>query len=377
MQILRGIKASSQFHQRGSISKATSRDWRQEGYYFEFLPRILEPPTCFPGDIMHQPVINLTGLMFDLWCNRESCWKGDLNGIWEWAVLKGNVWTTHEKAVVDTVSCFPRSFDHTPQNPAEKISSGYKAWEFLLYFYGLGPGLFYGILPEAYYLHYCKLVIGIRIIYQCQITRHQIKLAHKLLLEWVLEFELLYYKQDIQRLHFIRQCVHAMTHLGPKLIKKGPPSLVAQWTMERIIGHLGMLITQPSNPFANLTELARKIAEINTLIAIWPELETKPKDPHGSIPIGSGYPCSGQRTKNHTTFPLTTMRHSKSSIILFPTQDRFYLLFIGGEDLKFPQNRSHVPIGKRWTALLDQRELIGILRYPIFPHRRLAFDIHR
>ena len=81
---------------------------------FDGLPRILEPPTCFPGDIMHQPVINLTGLMFDLFCDREGCRKGDPNGVWEWAVLKGDVWKTHGKAVADAASYFPRSFDRTP-----------------------------------------------------------------------------------------------------------------------------------------------------------------------------------------------------------------------------------------------------------------------
>ena len=30
---------------------------------FDCLPRSLEPPTCFPSDIMHQPVINLVMLM--------------------------------------------------------------------------------------------------------------------------------------------------------------------------------------------------------------------------------------------------------------------------------------------------------------------------
>jgi hypothetical protein len=267
---------------------------------------------------MHQPVINLTGLMFDLWCDRDACRKGDPHGVWDWAVLKGDVWTTHGKAVASAASCFPRSFDRTPRNPAEKISSGYKAWEFLLYFYGLGPGLFYGILPEKYYLHYCKLVVGIRIIYQRQITRRQIKLAHKLLLEWVLEFELLYYKRDILRLHFVRQCVHALTHLGPELIKKGPPSLIAQWTMERIIGYLGMLIAQPSNPFSNLAELAKKIAEINTLIAIWPELETEPKDPHGSIPIGSGYLLLGPKDEKPYDLPSNNYDALKQFYHSFP-----------------------------------------------------------
>ena len=100
---------------------------------------------------MHQPVINLTALMFDLWCECEDCQKADPIGVWEWAVLKGEVWKAHGKAVTEAATYFPHSFDHTPQNPVEKISSGYKAWEFLLYFYGLGPGLFYRLLPQLYY----------------------------------------------------------------------------------------------------------------------------------------------------------------------------------------------------------------------------------
>ena len=262
---------------------------------FDCLPRILEPPTCFPGDIMHQPVINLTGLMFDLWCGREACHKGDRDSVWDWAVLKGDIWRTHGKAVADAASYFPRSFDRTPRHPAEKLSSGYKAWELLLYFYGLGPGLFYSVLPQKYYLHYCKLVVGIRIIYQRRIARPQLKHAHKLLLEWVLEFELLYYQRKIERLHFVRQCVHSLTHLSPETDRIGPPSLSAQWTMERMIGILGSLINQPSNPFANLTEQAKKIVEVNALVAMWPDLEHPKTHPHGSIDIGRRYLLLGPK----------------------------------------------------------------------------------
>ena len=221
--------------------------------------------------------------MFNLWCNCDGCRKGDPDGVWDWAVLEGDVWETHGKAVADTALYFPRSFDRTPRNPAEKLSSSYKAWELLLYFYGLGPGLFYGILPESYYRHYCKLVVAIHIIYQHHISSRQLKLAHKLLLKWVLEFELLYYQRKPKQLHFFRQCVHSLTHLGPETHRLGPPSLSAQWTMEHIIGIFGLLIKQPSNPFVNLAEQARKVAEINAIIAMWLDLERQKKDPHGSL----------------------------------------------------------------------------------------------
>ena len=280
---------------------------------FDCLSRTLTPPTCFPGDIMHQPVINLTALMFDLWRDREGCRKWDPTGIWDWAVLKGNVWTTHGKAVANASTCFPRSFDRTPRNPAEKMSSGYKAWEFLLYFYGLGPGLFYELLPEKYYRHYCKLVIGIRIIYQRTISRQQLQLAHKLLLEWVLEFELLYYQRKVERLHFVRQCVHSVTHLGPETDRLGPPSLSSQWTMERVIGIFGSLIKQPSNPFANLTEQAKKVAEINVIVSIWPHLERFKENPHGSIDIGAGYLLLGPKD----TKPYDLSNKEKSALEKF------------------------------------------------------------
>ena len=257
---------------------------------FDGLPRILELPTCFPGDIMHQPVINLTALMFELWCERENCRKGDSSReVWDWAVLKGNVWKAHGEAVAAAASYFPRSFDRTPRNPAEKLSSGYKAWELLLYFYGLGPGLFYGVLPAAYYRHYCKLVVGVRIMYQRTISCDQLRLAHQLLLEWVLEFEHIYYQRKTERLHFVRQCVHSLVHLVPEAIRIGPPSLSAQWTMERVIGIFGSLIKQPSSPYANLAEQARKVAEVNAMVSIWPNLEHIKDDPRGSIDIGGGY----------------------------------------------------------------------------------------
>ena len=257
---------------------------------FDGLSRILELPTCFPGDIMHQPVINLTALMFELWCERKNCRKGDSSReVWDWAVLKGDVWKVHGEAVAAAAPYFPRSFDRTPRNPAEKLSSGYKAWELLLYFYGLGPGLFYGILPEAYYRHYCKLVVGIRIMYQRAISCEQLRLAHQLLLEWVLEFEHLYYQRKTERLHFVRQCVHSLVHLVPEAIRIGPPSLSAQWTMERVIGIFGSLIKQPSSPYANLAEQARKVVEVNAMVSIWPDLEHTKDDPRGSIDIGGGY----------------------------------------------------------------------------------------
>ena len=114
-------------------------------------------------------------------------------------------------------------------------------------------------------------------------------LAHKLLLEWCIEFEHLYYQRNPERLHFVRQCVHSLTHLAKETCRLGPLSLSSQWTMERVIGVLGSQLRQPSNPFANLAAQAQKMAHVNAMVALWPSFERITGDPYGSVDLGGGY----------------------------------------------------------------------------------------
>ena len=133
-----------------------------------------------------------------------------------------------------------------------------------------------------------------------------------------------------QRLHFVRQCVHSLVHLAPEALRIGLPSLSAQWTMERMIGVFGSLIKQPSNPFANLSEQAKKVAEVNAIIAVWPSLERVKKDPRGSVDIGSGY------------------------IRLGPKDDKPYYLSTAEKDaLSFYSGEGFIPRGSvyRWARL--------------------------
>jgi hypothetical protein len=94
--------------------------------------------------------------------------------------------------VADATPYIPGSFDRPPRNPAEKISSGYKAWEFLLYFYGLGPALFFGLLPHNYWQNYCQLVCAVQILLQEAITPAELVEAHLKMTEFSDEFETLY-----------------------------------------------------------------------------------------------------------------------------------------------------------------------------------------
>ena len=257
---------------------------------FQGLGRILPLPRCFPGDLMHQPVINLCDLVISLWRGQMKLYGLDKKSTWDWAVfMDSGRWKEHGKEVASMSPFFPSSFGRPPRNPAEKLSSGYKAWELLLYIYGLGPGIFYGILPEKYYKHFCKLVFGIRTIYQRSISITSLEKADFALREYVIEFEALYYQRKIDRLHFVRQSLHSLTHLASETLRCGPLSGCAQWCMESAIGSFGREVRSHSNTFANIANRGVLRAQINAIKARIPDLEPEPALTRGSFPFGDGY----------------------------------------------------------------------------------------
>ncbi|KAJ8580934.1 hypothetical protein M405DRAFT_887586 [Rhizopogon salebrosus TDB-379] len=207
-----------------------------------------------------------------------KCDATDNKDLWDWAVFRDKgIWVEHGAAVAACAPYLPGSFDRPPRNPAEKINTFYKAWEFILWLWGLGPGLLYSILPDKYWQNFCKFVRGIQE-------------AHDCFCKWENEFEQLYYQRRGDRINFIRPCAHQSNHLAAEGFRSGPSVCYTQWTMERVIGMLGMEICQPSNPFSNLTFLAICCCQINALKVMIPDLE--PPDglpPKNSVNIGDGY----------------------------------------------------------------------------------------
>jgi hypothetical protein len=252
--------------------------------------RSLPLPHCFGSDIMHHASLNIPDLLIPLWRGSFDCSPSDKRSDWDWAVLTGNTWAEHGKAVAAATPYLPGSFDRPPRNPALKISSGYKAWEFLMYLYGLGPGVFYGILPTPYYQNFCDLVCGIRIINQHAISADQLVQARDALFRFARNFEDLYYQRRTDRIHFVRQSIHQCYHMAMEVTRVGPPIISSQWTMERTIGNLTQELRQPSNPYANLAQRALLRCQMNALKKIIPDLEELNDGlPRGAIDLGDGY----------------------------------------------------------------------------------------
>jgi hypothetical protein len=270
--------------------------------------RMFRVPHCFSLDIMHLINLNLTQLLISIWRNSSDIkLKYDSTTKPDFIIFDDeNVWQAHGNIVASTKPYLPTSFDRPPRNPAKKISSGYKACEFMLYFWALGPAVFRPVLPHHLWVHFCKLVCGIRAILQRRITQNHIITAHTMLIEWEREFEEKYYSRQVSRLHLVRPCVHAVIHAARETVRCGPLNLVAQWALENTIGNLGREVHQHSNPFSNLAERGLLRAQINALKAIYPQFDRTASLPRGAQYIGSGYTLLCARDRHETFDELET-----------------------------------------------------------------------
>ncbi|KAL6307024.1 hypothetical protein BKA93DRAFT_728601 [Sparassis latifolia] len=288
---------------------------------------------------MHLASLNLPDLLIPLWCGIFDCDRTDSRTTWDWAVLQGDVWKVHGQAVANATPYLPGSFDRPPRNSAEKISSGYKAWEFLIYLFGLGPGLLYGVLPDKYWKNFCTLVCGIRLINQHKITSKDLQRAHKSLVQFCIGFEQLYYQRRVDRLHFVWPCVHSLIHLGTEVVRLSPPICSSQWTMERTIGNLGQEIRQPSNLFANLSQRGLRRAQVNALKSMIPDLEPlKDHLPRCAVDLGGGYVLL--RARQRTAGPL----HECEAVALWVYIHDMHALEVDSAAMA-------TPLVRRWARL--------------------------
>ncbi len=159
--------------------------------------------------------------------------------------------------------------------------------------YGLGPGLLYSMLPEAYYTNYCKLVSGMQFMNQHKITLSNLQDACLILCDFVMEFKALYYQCLPMQIHFVQPCLHSLVHLPHEVIHLSLLICLSQWTPECTIRNLGEEIKQHSNPFANLSQRDIRPAQVNTLKAMILELDldcaTIGALPYSSKDLGNSY----------------------------------------------------------------------------------------
>lgn len=285
-------------------------------------------PNMFLLDIMHLVNLNDPNLLLGLWHGTIKVYPPDNIDLWDWRILVGNIWQAHGKTVALATPFIPSSFGHAPRNPAEKINSGYKAWEFQIYLIGLGPVLFQHILPNEYWVNYCKYVLGIRILQQWAISLDNILCGHRLLCKFTQEFEQLYCQCHADCIHFVRKSIHLLTHIASETIRIGPLSCYSQWTIEMAIGNLSEEIHQEHDPYANIAQRGVLRAQLNSILAMYPHIKL---DNNASI-------FCGTRCSDKAIFSYRCVR-------ILPSP------------LKSPRQGRFSSIGKKW---IGQTVILGL-----------------
>ena len=314
--------------------------------------KILGVPGCFGHDLMHLVSLNLTDLFYSLWRGKITCERTDDKSNWDWAAfLDQQCWETHGKRVADCRPYLPGSFDRPPRNPAEKISSGYKAWEFLMWMFGLGPALFFHDLDIKYWGNFCKLTRAIRLLHWRSISNSNLIEAYNLIMDFVPEFEQLYYQGRVDCLHFVHPCVHTLLHLPGEVHRLGPSIIYTQWTMERTIGNLGEEVKQPSQPYANLSQRGVLRCQINALLAMFPSFSPNSSLPSGSISLHSGYILLGAKDKNAQSIS------NNISHVIYNYFNAMGMILPGPQSLKLVRwARLQLPNGQIARSLWKEKE---------------------
>ncbi|KAF8667171.1 hypothetical protein AX14_006395 [Amanita brunnescens Koide BX004] len=107
---------------------------------------MLSVPSCFPLDLMHLISLNIPQHLVQVWRNSGEV-KIQYTVKPDFIIFDDDsVWQKHGALVASATPYLPTAFERPPRNPAEKINLGYKAMEFLLYLWGLGPAVFVKIM---------------------------------------------------------------------------------------------------------------------------------------------------------------------------------------------------------------------------------------
>ena len=109
--------------------------------------------------------------------------------------------------------------------------------------------------------------------------------------------------------------------------------------MKHVIGVLGSLVKQPSNPFTNLTEQVKKMASVNVLLAMWPQIGHNQGLPGGSIDLGGVFVLLGLTDSKPYDLSLQSMLHlipiKLDRLLMHPLLDPF----ANGEDYNSQMGR--------------------------------------
>ncbi|PIL29487.1 hypothetical protein GSI_08429 [Ganoderma sinense ZZ0214-1] len=250
-------------------------------------------PASFPYDFMHLLWENVVKNLMQLWTGQ---YKGLDTGSEEYEILP-TIWEAIGEASENSGDTIPGQFGPRPPNVAtDKMSWTADTCSFWIQY--VGPVLLSNrFTRRKYYTHFIALVRLLRKCLQYEIPVATIDEIRQGFIQWVKDYEEIYYQKDPQRLAMCPLTVHALLHIADSIEMVGPVWAYWAFAMERYCGSLQPAIRSRRYPYASLNRHVVDRARLAQLKLMYPGLEQKlhfdSSTPAARVSIeGCTYPAS-------------------------------------------------------------------------------------
>ena len=211
----------------------------------------LDFPLSFGQDPMHL-LSNVCALMFSHWTATSTMPTPVFENPEHSYVLSSRVW---EQIGNEQLACCKLLSSSTARTPrsiwVNHASYKAKEWESWLFLFSVP--LLVGRLPDYCLRHWKLLRNAFSILYRQSLTRNDVLNAHRMLQEFVVDYEAIYFQQNKFRLKACTSQIHALLHLVDSVMSLGPVSCFWQFPLERYVGIMERLATSKSEINTSLT----------------------------------------------------------------------------------------------------------------------------
>ncbi|KAF7322257.1 hypothetical protein HMN09_00002900 [Mycena chlorophos] len=237
----------------GEIARATTKKDKsaQAKHYGVKSPPVLrrvgslERARSHPYELLHLFFENVVPNLYKFWADEFPV----PGGYGEYIIPK-EVWDEIWKEITAAMKLIPSAFTRSLAGGPSRFTA--ESWYF--WFVYLVPGVLRGRFPqEEYYTHACEFGSIIKLCLQFHISELELQLLERKMVEWVLEYERLYYRSEPQRLSACRLTIHGLLHVAKNIRDCGPGWTSWTFFMERFCGFLIHGLHSRKRPFANLT----------------------------------------------------------------------------------------------------------------------------
>nr|GAT46989.1 predicted protein [Mycena chlorophos] len=216
--------------------------------YRPYLQRVpsLDPSEQYSADCMHLFFENVVPNQWNMWAGKYkqlSVGTGDYE-------LKPAVLQEIFNETAAAMKTIPSSFVRTLARGFDKFTA--ESWSF--WFLYLMPGLLHRRLPDVYHRHALQLVEFIKLCTQLSINRADLDQMDEMIVEYVLEFERLYYQYDIERLRTCPLVIHLLLHVPRSIRNTGPVWVGWTFWVERFCQFMKRGIMSRRFPWANMSK---------------------------------------------------------------------------------------------------------------------------